>query len=63
VQDRITSGDKVTVPVQLEPGQTCRVDYRGTSWVARNVGTEAIAANSEAVISAVDELTLNLKTA
>lgn len=63
VQERITSGDRVTVPVRLEPGQTCRVDYRGTSWVARNVGMEAIAANSEAVISTVDELTLNLKAA
>jgi membrane protein implicated in regulation of membrane protease activity len=63
VQERITSGDKVAVPVRLEPGQTCRVDYRGTSWTARNVDVRPIAAGSEAIISSVDDLTLHLKTA
>jgi inner membrane protein len=63
VAERVTSGDRVVVPTRLEPGQTCRLDYRGTSWAARNVGKQAITANSEAVISSVDDLTLNLKTA
>ena len=63
VQERITSGDKVVVPVRLEPGQTCRVDYRGTTWTARNADVLPIAAGSEAVISTVDDLTLHLKTA
>jgi membrane protein implicated in regulation of membrane protease activity len=61
VQERITSGDKVAVPVTLEPGQSCRVDYRGTTWTARNVDVLPIAAGSEAVISDVDDLTLHLK--
>jgi membrane protein implicated in regulation of membrane protease activity len=61
VQDRVTSGDRVRVPVRLEPGQTCRLDYRGTSWSARNVDARPIVENSEAVISTVDELTLHLK--
>jgi hypothetical protein len=63
VPERVTSGDRVAVPVRLEPGQTCRVDYRGTSWTARNVDVLPIAAGSEAVISSVDDLTLHLKTA
>lgn len=63
IQERITSGDTVVVPVLLEPGHTCRVDYRGTTWAARNVDVLPIAAGSEAVISKVDDLTLHLKTA
>ena len=62
VQERITSGDRVVVPVRLEPGQTCRVEYRGTSWNARNVDVLPIVAGSEAVISKADDLTLHLKT-
>jgi membrane protein implicated in regulation of membrane protease activity len=60
VQDRITVGDTVIVPVRLEPGQTCRVDYRGTTWTARNTGLHPIEAGSEAPISRVDDLTLHV---
>ena len=60
VQERITVGDKVVVPVRLEPGQTCRVDYRGSSWAARNVDQRPIEAGAEAPISRVDDLTLHL---
>ena len=56
-------GDRVVVPARLEPGQTCRVDYRGSSWTARNVDARPIEAGSEAVISHVDGLTLHVKTA
>ena len=63
VQERITTGDRVVVPQRLEPGQTCRVDYRGSSWTARNVDGTAIEAGSEALISHVDHLTLHVKTA
>lgn len=63
VQERITSGDRVVVPKRLEPGQSCRVDYRGTTWTARNVDVRAIEAGTEALISHVDDLTLHVKTA
>jgi membrane protein implicated in regulation of membrane protease activity len=63
VQERITSGDRVVVPKRLEPGQSCRVDYRGTSWTARNVDVRPIEAGTEALISHVDDLTLHVKTA
>lgn len=60
VDERINAGDLVVVPSHLEPGQTCRVDYRGSSWTARNAGGNAIAAGTEARISRVDGLTLHL---
>jgi membrane protein implicated in regulation of membrane protease activity len=60
VDERINAGDLVLVPTRLEPGQTCRVDYRGSSWTARNTGGNAIEAGTEARISHVDGLTLHL---
>ncbi len=62
VQQRVTAGDNVMVPTRLEPGETCRVEYRGTTWTARNTGAQPIAAGTEAVISHIDDLTLHLKT-
>ena len=61
VQERITHGDKVIVPVQLAPQQSCRVDYRGSSWTARNIDSRIIEAGSEAIIAHVDDLTLHIK--
>lgn len=61
VQQRVTAGDKVLVPTRLEPGQACRVEYRGTTWTARNIDAQAIAAGTEAVISHIDDLTLHVK--
>lgn len=63
VEERLTLGDRVTVPVRLEPSQTCRVDYRGSSWTARNVDERAIEAGREAVIARVDGLILLLRAA
>lgn len=61
VDERLTVGDRVTVPVRLEPSQTCRVDYRGTSWTARNVDETPIEAGREAVIARVDGLVLMVR--
>jgi inner membrane protein len=61
VRERITAGDRVVVPIQLEPGQTTRLEYHGTTWSARNVGATPIAAGSEAEISDSDGLILHLK--
>jgi membrane protein implicated in regulation of membrane protease activity len=63
VQERVTAGDRVVVPTRLEPGQSCRVDYRGSSWTARNAGGSTIEAGTEALISHVEGLTLQLTTA
>lgn len=61
VEERLTVGDRVTVPVRLEPSQTCRVDYRGSSWTARNVDELPIEAGREAVIARVDGLILMVR--
>jgi inner membrane protein len=61
VEQRLTLGDRVVIPVRLEPGQSCRTEYRGSSWTARNVDHQAIDAGKEAVISQVDGLTLHVR--
>jgi len=63
VEERLTLGDRVTVPVRLEPSQTCRVDYRGSSWTARNVDEVAIEAGREAIIARIDGLILMVRAA
>jgi membrane protein implicated in regulation of membrane protease activity len=61
VDERLTVGDRVLVPARLEPGQTGRVEYRGSSWTARNAGASPIEAGREAVIAEVNGLTLHVK--
>ena len=63
VEAPVTTGDRVRVSMRLEPGQSGRVDYRGSTWTARNVDDRAIEAGTEALISHVDGLTLHLKSA
>lgn len=63
VEERLTLGDRVTVPVRLEPSHTCRVDYRGSSWTVRNIDEIAIEAGREAVISRIDGLILLVRAA
>jgi membrane protein implicated in regulation of membrane protease activity len=61
VQERLTLGDRVIVPTRLEPGHTCRVDYRGSSWTARNIDQRTLDAGEEVEIARVEELTLFVK--
>jgi membrane protein implicated in regulation of membrane protease activity len=63
VEERVTLGDTIVVPALLEPQQTCRVDYRGTSWTARNIDGGALAAGTEAAIVHIDGFTLHVKRA
>ncbi len=62
VEERVTLGDRVLVPTALAVGETCRIDYRGSSWSARNVGEQPIEAGKEAVIAHVEGLTLHVKS-
>jgi membrane protein implicated in regulation of membrane protease activity len=52
------AGEVVTLPADLPPGETCRLEYRGCSWSALNGGKTAIAAGAKARIERVDGLTL-----
>ena len=62
VEERVTPGDRVVVPAPLGVGETCRVEYRGSSWSARNVGERPIEAGKEAVIAHIDGLTLHVRS-
>lgn len=61
VDERLTLGDRLRVPERLAPGETCRVDYRGSSWSARNIGEAAIEVGEDAEIVEVDRLTLKVR--
>jgi membrane protein implicated in regulation of membrane protease activity len=52
------AGESVTMPTELPPGETCRLEYRGSSWSAINGGKSVIEAGSSARIARVDGLTL-----
>jgi membrane protein implicated in regulation of membrane protease activity len=52
------AGESVTLPTILLPGETCRLEYRGSSWSAVNGGKSVIEAGSAARIERVDGLTL-----
>jgi len=52
------AGEMVTLPPALPPGETCRLEHRGSSWSAVNGGKAMIAAGARARIERVDGLTL-----
>ena len=54
-------GEHVVVPIELAPGASCRVEYRGSTWTAQNTGEHAIAADAQARIVNVDGLTLQIR--
>jgi membrane protein implicated in regulation of membrane protease activity len=51
-------GETVILPTALPPGETCRLEFRGSSWSAINCGESPIAAGARARIERVDGLTL-----
>jgi membrane protein implicated in regulation of membrane protease activity len=55
------AGETVTLEAALAPGETCRLEYRGTSWSAVNRGNSPIPAGARARIEFVDGLTLVLR--
>jgi membrane protein implicated in regulation of membrane protease activity len=52
------AGEIVTLPADLPPGESCRLEFRGCSWSAVNGGKAPIAAGAKARIERVDGLTL-----
>lgn len=51
-------GETVVLPAALPPGETCRLEYGGSSWSAVNGGKSPIAAGERARIARVNGLTL-----
>jgi membrane protein implicated in regulation of membrane protease activity len=52
------AGEVLTLTAALPPGQTCRIEFRGSSWTAINGGSSVIAAGARARIERLDGLTL-----
>jgi inner membrane protein len=52
------AGETVVLPAALQPGETCRLEYCGSSWNAVNGGESLIAAGQRARIDRVNGLTL-----
>jgi membrane protein implicated in regulation of membrane protease activity len=52
------AGETVILPAALAPGDTCRLEFRGTSWSAINAGPSVIGEGAKARIERVDGLTL-----
>ena len=52
---------RVRIPLELAPGKSTRVEYRGSGWTAVNVGDRPIPAGEEVRIESVDGLTLNVR--
>ena len=53
--------EQLQLPVGLPVDGTCRVELRGSTWTARNVGTVAIPAGEKVKILGVDGITLRVE--
>jgi membrane protein implicated in regulation of membrane protease activity len=51
-------GESLVLPADLQPGETCRLEYCGSSWNAINGGKSLIVAGQRARIDRVNGLTL-----
>jgi inner membrane protein len=51
-------GDTLVLPTPLQPGESCRLEYCGSSWSATNGGASLIVAGQKARIDRVTGLTL-----
>jgi len=56
------AGGTLTLPQDLAPGDTCRVEFHGSSWSAVNGGHTLIVAGARAHIQRVDGLTLVVRS-
>ncbi|MGC1386871.1 MAG: NfeD family protein [Steroidobacteraceae bacterium] len=54
-------GETVILPAALAPGESCRLEYRGSTWSAVNAGHSAITAGARARIERIDGLTLVIR--
>jgi inner membrane protein len=52
------SGGEITLPTALAPGESCRVEHRGSSWTVRNDSDTPIPSGARARIASVHGLTL-----
>jgi len=53
--------EELQLPVELPVGGTCRVELRGSTWTARNVGSGPIPPGTRARVVGVDGITLRVE--
>lgn len=53
--------EEFELPVGLPAGETCRVELRGSTWTARNVGSGPIPPRSRVRVVGVDGITLKVE--
>jgi membrane protein implicated in regulation of membrane protease activity len=46
---------------ELAPGNSCRIEYRGSGWTALNIGDQVIPSGGAARIDSIDGLTLRVR--
>lgn len=56
------SGDTVNVDTDLAAGAEARVEFRGTKWTVRNVGSDTISGGSRARVIKAEGLTLHVES-
>jgi inner membrane protein len=61
VPDRIAAGDRLRMTMRLAPGESGKVEFRGTSWSVINDGAQPLELGQEAEIIGMDGLTLRLR--
>lgn len=54
--DLLNVGDRLELPGPLAPGQSCRVEYHGSSWTARNIDDQLL--SGEVAVARIEGLTL-----
>ena len=55
-------GETVSIKEDLSAGAEARIEFRGSKWTTRNVGSDTIAAGSRARVVKVDGLTLHVES-
>lgn len=53
--------EELLLPVGLPSGGSCRVELRGSTWTARNVGPDAIPPGAKVRVVGVDGITLRVE--
>jgi membrane protein implicated in regulation of membrane protease activity len=52
---------RVVLTQELAPGNTCRIEYRGSGWTALNIGDRPILPGGAARIDSIDGVTLRVR--
>ena len=61
LQTTVANGDTVNVDTDLAVGAEARVEFRGTKWTVKNVGSAAITSGTRARVVRADGLTLHVE--